>query len=387
MKKFIFSMVLSGALTSSFATVTDEMNEFFKNSGFMSNTTKADVWQNQAAGYVGGGSLYARNAVRNYQLIRLDLPTYRAGCGGIDLYTGAFSFISADRMVEMGKQIMTNGGAYAVDLMLSTTVPELLNVKNYLQDVMTKVNSTNINSCNAAQSLVGGIWPKIAASQKKICQDIKTTGNTGVVTDFAQAQQDCEDLDKLKDSLKEAKKDKQYEKQIVINKNIIWDAIQSQPFIAKDNELAEFIMNITGTIIFDGNGNPTILPSMADSQQLVKAFIGDGVSDVKIPIKKCSTQDKSCLLLIDGEIEITKDNSLSSRVETIIEGINEKLHGNQNGSGEIDWTEDEKRFVSMISMPILKGINVMGSMKFGLTSSDLYEYSGEFNDEVQLGLI
>jgi conjugative transfer pilus assembly protein TraH len=357
------------------AGVADDMQNFFNQSGYASNVTNADVWKNQAAGYVGGGSLYARNAVRTYQLIRLDLPSFRAGCGGIDMYTGAFSFISADKLVEMGKQIMTNGGAYAVDLMLATTVPELLERKNYLQDLATKINTTNINSCNASKALIGGIWPKTTESQIKICRDLKTSGASGLSADYAKAKQDCENIDEFNKTMKDAQKDKDYKSQVLMNKNLIWDAIQAQPLLSNDRELANFIMNLTGTIIFDSKGNPTIVPSIADSHQLIKAFIGDGEGDVTIQIQKCEEHDDKCLSIQSSSIQITKDKSLSARIETLITSISDKLRANSENGAESDWTDEEKRFVSMSSIPVMKAVTVMGQLKYGLTSSDLMEYS------------
>ena len=373
--KYISAIALSLAVTCAHSDVSSDMKSFFNSAGYESNYTHADVWKNQAAGSFSGGSLFARNAVRTYQLIRLDLPEFRAGCGGIDMFMGAFSFISADKLVEMGKQIMTNSGAYVVDLMLASTVPEILERKNYLQDVMTKINGSNINTCNAGKALVGGLWPKTTESQKKICRDLRT--NEGIGNDFAKAQQDCESLDKFQETMDKAKNDKEYKKQVLMSKNIVWDAIKSQPFFnSNDIELSEFVMNLTGTIIFDGKGNPTIVPSIADNQQLIKAFIGDGTADIEISIKKCSKADEDkCLKVRDGKITIKQGESLSAKVQNLILGISDKLRARNNNKSESDWTEDEKRFVSMTSIPILKFITIMGQMKYGITSSDLVEYS------------
>ncbi|HAW1183244.1 TPA: conjugal transfer protein TraH, partial [Escherichia coli] len=56
------------------ADVNSDMNHFFDKLGFASNTTQPGVWQGQAAGYAYGGSLYARNQVKNIQLISMTLP-------------------------------------------------------------------------------------------------------------------------------------------------------------------------------------------------------------------------------------------------------------------------------------------------------------------------
>ena len=116
------------ALTGSFlapqlalADVANDMNSFFNGIHVASNVTKPAAFQSQAAGFYGGGSLYVRTRVSRYQLVELDLPSYRAGCNGIDLFTGSLSFISHQKLVDLGKQVMTSTGAYAVDVLLATT--------------------------------------------------------------------------------------------------------------------------------------------------------------------------------------------------------------------------------------------------------------------------
>ena len=76
--KLIFSLTFSLFASVSIANVGTDMDSFFNKAGYSSNTTLPNVWQNQAAGSFGGGSIYARNAVHTYQLIRLDLPEVRA---------------------------------------------------------------------------------------------------------------------------------------------------------------------------------------------------------------------------------------------------------------------------------------------------------------------
>lgn len=86
-KKLLGLLMLSLSYQSS-ANVGQDLDDFFNGIGYASNVTTPAAFESQAAGFFGGGSLYARNQVRQYQLVQLDLPSYRAGCGGIDLFTG-----------------------------------------------------------------------------------------------------------------------------------------------------------------------------------------------------------------------------------------------------------------------------------------------------------
>src|SRR5262245_22036758 len=246
---FLLALLLTFSFPS-FATISSDMDAFFNGLGFASNVTSPKAFESQAAGFFGGGSLYARNPVRQYQLVQLDLPSFRAGCGGIDLYTGSLSFLSEQKLVDLGKSVMTNAGAYAVDVMLASTVPELKQVRDYLQQLEQMANQTNINSCEMAQNLVGGLWPKTAESQQKICKDQGTLGKAGLFSDYVNARMACagNGFDRAMDK---ASKNEITKKQVVLNKNLIWSILQSKSFLSSDHELAEMVMSLTGTLIID----------------------------------------------------------------------------------------------------------------------------------------
>ncbi|HGJ5885582.1 conjugal transfer protein TraH, partial [Arsenophonus nasoniae] len=148
--------------TTTHAGINEDLNNFFQelNSGSGANVTQAAAWQGQAAGYLTGGSLFLRNPVRQIQLISVTLPDVKAGCGGIDAYLGSFSFINSDQIKVMAKQILSNAAGYAFDLALEAALPQAKAVKDYLQKLATDINNTNISTCQAAQGIVGGLWPK-----------------------------------------------------------------------------------------------------------------------------------------------------------------------------------------------------------------------------------
>ena len=55
-----------------YADIAGDMDTFLNGIGYASNTTNPAAFQSQAAGFFGGGSLYLRNQVREYQLVQLD---------------------------------------------------------------------------------------------------------------------------------------------------------------------------------------------------------------------------------------------------------------------------------------------------------------------------
>lgn len=107
----------------------------------------------------------------------MQVPSLNADCGGIDAYLGAFYFINGAKLQRFVKQIMSNAAGYAFDLALQTMVPELKQAKDYLQKLATDVNSSNMSSCQAAQGIIGGLWPTTQVRQQKICQNVAGESN------------------------------------------------------------------------------------------------------------------------------------------------------------------------------------------------------------------
>lgn len=350
------------------ATVSGDLDAFMDGIGYASNTTRPQAFQSQAAGFYGGGSVYARNPVHQYQLVSLDMPDYRAGCAGIDLYAGSLSYISGDKLKDLGRQVMTNSGAYAVDVMLATTVPVLKQVRDYLQATVQKVNQMSVNSCEAAQTLVGGVFPKTAASQEKICHDQYRMSQTGAGHDYVAARMACAG-DGFKNTMEKAALDPKQKDQVVLNKNIVWSLIRDKSFLGADTELAEMVMSLTGTLIIDKDGHVINVPSLASSQSLIQALIGRpnaGAHAAKI--WHCG-DEKNCLAVSLADVNIPEGKSLSGRVRKMIGDLNQKL------KDDTTLTDTEVNFLAMTPLPVLKFLTVLNNAQYGDAAVDMEEYS------------
>ncbi|WP_131784109.1 conjugal transfer protein TraH [Legionella gresilensis] len=370
MKKAALTLCLFGFFHIVHANVSQDLDSFFNGMGYASNVTSPAAFESQAAGFFGGGSLYARNQVRQYQLVQLDLPSYRAGCGGIDLFTGSMSFLSEQKLVDLGKSVMTNAGAYAVDVMLASTVPELKQVRDYLQQLEQMANQASINSCQLSQNMVGGIWPKTAESQQKICKDQAAMGKEGLFSDYVKARMACSGngFDTVMDK---ASKDPERKKQVVLNKNLVWSLLKTKSFLNSDRELAEMVMSLTGTLIIDKDGKVTNVPSLAGNADLINALIGtqSGVRSAKIWRCKDAGSQSPCLQVSLQAFNITETSTLTYRVRDIIRTINTKLVNDEKPG------KRELNFLSMTSLPVMKFLSVLNSMNYGRSAIDIEEYS------------
>lgn len=363
--------VLIGLSSTASADVNSDMNNFFNKLGFASNTSQPQVWQGQAAGYASGGSIYARTQVKQIQLVSMTLPDINAGCGGIDAYLGAFSFINGEQLQRFAKQIMSNAAGYFFDLALQTTVPEIKQAKDFLQKLATDINSTNLSSCQAAQGIVGGLFPRTQVSQQKVCQDI--SGESNIFSDWAASRQGCTvggKLDSVQD--KAGAKDKE---RVMKNINLMWNALSKNRLFDGNKELKEFIMTLTGSLVFGANGEITPLPARTTDRDLVKAMMDGGTAQ----IYHCNDADKCLKVVSNTNVTISKDKALKAQISTLLTSIQNKA------ITDTAMTEQEKGFISSTSIPVFKYL--VDPQMLGISNSLVYQLTDYIGYDILLQYI
>jgi conjugative transfer pilus assembly protein TraH len=171
------------------ADVGSSMDAFLDDVGGAANVTAPSAYQGQSAGYYSLGNVWTRFPQKTTNLANLQLPRARAGCGGIDIFAGSFSFINASEIVAMMKAVANNAVGFAFSLAIDTVCPECSKIMQEFSQKAQLMNNLSINSCEMAQGLVGGIWPKGDLADKAICEAI---GNSeGIFTDYAAAKHGC----------------------------------------------------------------------------------------------------------------------------------------------------------------------------------------------------
>lgn len=111
----IFALVVTLLPAAARADLQGELEQMF---GALSNTTPPGVWETQRRGVISGGSLTTRNRIMQENLVSFAPPRFEAGCGGIDLFGGSFSFINADQFVQLLRSIASNASGYAFQIAL-----------------------------------------------------------------------------------------------------------------------------------------------------------------------------------------------------------------------------------------------------------------------------
>ncbi len=370
--KIIFMLFIITISLNAFADVNSDLNNFFDGLGMVSNTTAPHAYQGQQAGYYSGGSLYARNSVRNVQLVQVELPSVRAGCGGIDVFAGGFSFINSKEAINMMRNIMNNSKGYAFKLTLAEVTPLLKNISSDVENVANFINQGNINTCAAGEGLVGGLWPKTRAAQQQVCQDVGS--NTGIFKDWAEAKQGCtsDDLSYNFDStMQTGSQNPAYKNMILDNGNLVWKALQANNLVAGDEEFAELLMSLSGSIIIKKTGTGKsatnhfeILQSLATDHSLFKAILyGDNTT-----IYKCD-ETVQCLNPKPQTITVKQKSALKNRIADLLSQISQKIIADEPLS------EQEKGLIQATRIPIYKILNVQAAYQKDPNILDVESYA------------
>ena len=110
--------------TTARADVGSSMDAFLNDLGGAAQVNGPTAYQGQSAGYYSLGNVWTRFPQKTTNLVNLQLPRARAGCGGIDIFAGSFSFINASEIVAMLKAVANNAVGFAFSLAIDTVCPE-----------------------------------------------------------------------------------------------------------------------------------------------------------------------------------------------------------------------------------------------------------------------
>src|SRR3989338_8091059 len=295
MKKVLLSLFLSLLLLSSPLSATMEANldKAFRTLGMAHNVTTGGGYQDQTGGFYTGGSLFARSKVNNADLLSIQLPHYRAGCGGIDIFAGGFSYINAQAFIALIRNIGSNASGYAFNLALATVTPQIKSVIDDLLAKVQKMTNQSINSCEAAATLVGGVWPQSDASSQLLCNAMSK--DLGMATDWAQGRQKC-GAEEQRAAVLSRKGEKPGFKDMLGDEfNVAWKAILKNSFLTNNTQLAEFFMTLSGTILSKREGEGVevkVLSSKSNDPQLIAALLTGNVPAQIYNGKKVQVNDK-----------------------------------------------------------------------------------------------
>lgn len=364
----ITSLALLIASPLSHGDVGTDVNDFFNDMGYGANFTPPGVYEGQAAGYFTAGGLTIRVPSRNYQLASMQAPSYRAGCSGVDLYGGGFSYINSSELVAALRNVGQNAASYAFMLGLRVISPQITNVLEWVREKAEMINQLNINSCEAAADLVGSF---MGMDAKENSQCVLTRYGNG--DSMEEARQACGAGGQRNSTLAGSP----LNQMAFTRGNIAWRVMWNNNFLRSDKTLMEMMMNLSGTVILNkdlANENSattaTTLPSILNTRraELLNALL-DGSQSMEIQGCVDDTSEMACTTLTPKTIQLGANNGLKDRVATVMNGIADKIRNRQS------LTNAELGLLGATRIPIYKILNVASAMSDTVVATQASKYA------------
>ena len=294
LRALVFLGLLAFLPLTAHADLQQEMDAMF---GTMTNATSPTAHLGQRRGVISAGSVVSRNRVMSANMVSFVPPSFSAGCGGIDLFGGSFSFINMNQFVDLMRAVASNAAGYAFQLAINAMCPDCGNVMSDLQKkVQSDMKMSTISFSKGVTDVFGALTN--TSAQGDPVQQVKANAPA----DMQQA----------------------------IQGNLVWRAINKNNaggwFKFGGNDFLQAAMSVTGSVIVkppesapDGKGesNPVItLPNLLRIKDLLN---GSGNSDYQtVQVYECDSTDMDgCLNPVARNVALV---GLKQRVHDILAG-------------------------------------------------------------------
>jgi len=164
---------------------------------------------------------------------------------------GSFSFIDADHFINLMQAVATNAAGYAFKLALSTMCPTCDGAIMSLQRAMQKLNAMAGDSCRLAQTGVDYMADKLGTAE--LAKQMEAGPLASVATAVGSK---ADAFSSFLDGVNRGSNTKSLGDNEIkaLLGNAAWKILQrnsfvSSAFLSGDNELAEALMSVTGTIV------------------------------------------------------------------------------------------------------------------------------------------
>ena len=136
------------ALSISFGGEIDS----FLNSLTVELSSPHSVESQQRGYFIGGGASY-RAPSSTFQPVQVVPPSIRAGCGGIDITFGSFSYLKPEYFIEFAEKTISQAPGYAFDVALEIMCPQCSSIMKRLTALANQINAMALNSCQLLSNL------------------------------------------------------------------------------------------------------------------------------------------------------------------------------------------------------------------------------------------
>jgi conjugative transfer pilus assembly protein TraH len=356
-------MALAMAVSSTAHAELSDMQSFFDEVGVFGNSSSPSSFKGQTRNYVTGGSLQVRIPEKNYQLATFDPPRLSSSaCGGIDAFSGSFSFLNSDQLVQMLQNIGNNAAGAVFQLALDSVSPKLGSVIKYFQDMANKVNALNVNSCEAAKGIVTAT--KNGALQDGFMNGMKEMGSTvmGMAPDWSAMkesfQSDPNQVKATADAVVAPSSPlSDDEKGWIQPGNLLWRALGK--ITSDGNGISEdekrLIQAMVGTVVINQTTTAPITLEVEDLLPLMEdpldTFMGvDATTQISVAVYTCNDIAQGTCNDVSNTGKTIQIDSLRKIIHTKIRATQEKVMSRSGGINAGDYEVINMSFLPIWTM-------------------------------------
>lgn len=248
--------------------------------------------QTQTMNYYHGGNLSLVTPSRSYNLASVQAPSVNAGCGGIDLHMGGFSFISKEQFVQAMRNIGSNALGYGFKIALQNICPTCENVMTSLQNIADRVNQFNINSCQAAKGIVHAAANEVFNTQydTKVMEWGMVDGIYRDGTDAYRSVKNIMSKDGRKRATERVKNNNPERAEELPTGNITWSSLNKIAGLTEYEK--RMFMGVIGTVVYGDEG--IIVPYHPVNDNLTRQMISSDIP-IMMPLPVCIDNYVDCL--------------------------------------------------------------------------------------------
>jgi len=159
LKKFIAVLLITSMPTVASAGIMADLNSMF-----MSNSTAPTSISTRDMNGFFGGNFSMRSPIQSVNIVTFDPPRLDAGCGGVDLFMGSFTFINSQQLVTLFRAVAANAVGLAFKAAIDAISPSLGKLMTEFQTLLQKMNNLAKNSCNMAHLLTDSYDKQITSA-------------------------------------------------------------------------------------------------------------------------------------------------------------------------------------------------------------------------------
>ena len=270
------------------ADLNNEINELY---GSLSNASRPKAFETERRGVISGGGVSVRTPVKSLDPLTVTLPHAGAGCSGIDLYGGSFSYINREEFISFMRTVAANAQGYAFEIALSAICEKCAQEMELLQRKVQELNQYFGNSCQLAQGVVND---SLSAFGRKGLTDASLIGQFEGMGDLFELST-ARDAGTVYRKARESGSREAFR----LTGNLMWQSLMENAFFAENPDMAEAVMSMTGTVIITGEGKKiSVVPGGLIGLQ-------DLTEGGEIPVYRCQDRrPEGCLQVVRKNVRI-----------------------------------------------------------------------------------